>query len=126
MSIHDAADTNRPIPEWTEQGHLTKMGPIHSEHVLNLNLPSVANPYVIRSYGTTWYAGMALGEYIEALDLDAAKRQAVQLVINCLERALADLRNYQEREHVQQPTMAETHPLAHEAASAKLVEEYRK
>ena len=131
MSIHDAAtrllnkfvgivnDANRPLPEWTEWSRPSQMGPIHSEHILNLNLPSVANPYLLRSYGTTWYTGLAIGSYIEALTLDAAKRQGVQLLIDRLERALAELRNYQELEHVPQPTtaeIAETHPLAHEAA----------
>ncbi len=82
----------RPLPVW---------GTRHSQPVMpkveyELKLSSGESLRLSESFGSTWYAGLAVGSYVEAESLDEAKPAAVALVIDRLERALADLRFYQQ------------------------------
>ena len=64
------------------------------EHELKLACGNTL--HVSEAYSDHWYASLAVGGYVETETIDAAKPLAVQLVIDRLERTLADLRAYQE------------------------------
>ena len=91
--LYEAVDAaTRPLPVWGTR-HTQPVVP-KVEH--ELKLPSGERLHLSESYGTTWYAGLAVGSYIQTNGLDAAKPLAIAVVIDRLERALAELRFYQE------------------------------
>jgi hypothetical protein len=82
----------RPMPIWATRHPQPVMHKVEYE----LKLPSGESLHLSKAYGTTWYAGLAVGSYFEAESLEAAKPEAIALVIDRLERTLADLRFYRE------------------------------
>ncbi len=109
----------RPLPIWATRHSQPVVPKIEYE----LKLPSGESLRLSESYVTTWYAGLAVGSYIEAESLDAAKPLAVALVIDHLERALADLRFY--NEHLTQARKPSNgQPSVTAGTSAALVQDY--
>ena len=85
----------RPMPTWATRH--PKLRPVPQEY--ELKLPSGESLHLSKSFGTTWYAGLAVGSYVKAESLDAAKPEAVALLIDRLERALVELRFCNEHLH---------------------------
>ena len=126
----------RPMPIWATR----HPQPVVPKVEYELKLPSGESLHLSEAFGTTWFAGLTVGSYIEAESLDEAKPAAVALVIDRLERALADLRFYQQQGRCWAcldtgtlPTHGggsmpcpdcQQQPLVTAATSAALVEEY--
>jgi hypothetical protein len=107
----------RPLPVWGAR----HPQPVVQKIEYELKLPSGESLHLSESYGTTWYAGLAVGSHVKAESLDAAKPEAVALVIDRLERTLAELRFYQQH-LTRKPSNGQ--PSVTAATSAALVEQY--